>query len=53
MKGEIDAVKGGNAVARVERLFADLDLLKVLQPVEHERLQAELKKQIRQRAEPS
>lgn len=53
MKDDIDAVKAGDAVARVERLLADLDLLKVLKPVEHDRLQAELKKQIRQRAEPA
>lgn len=51
MKDEIDDVKAGNAVARVERLLADLDLLKVLQPAEHDRLQAELKKQFRGRAE--
>jgi hypothetical protein len=53
MKGEIDDVKAGNAVARVERLFADLDLLKVLKPAEHERLQSELSRQLRQRTQPS
>ena len=46
MKAEIDAVKAGNAEARVQRLLADLDLLKVLRPDEHARLKAELKKQL-------
>lgn len=53
MKDEIDEVKAGNAIGRVERLLADLDLLKVLKPAEHERLQAELKKQLRRRSESS
>lgn len=46
MQDEIDAVKAGNAEARVKRLLADLDLLKVLRPDEHARLKAELKKQL-------
>jgi hypothetical protein len=46
MKSQIDAVKAGNAEARVRRLIADLDLLKVLRPEEHARLKAELKKQL-------
>lgn len=46
MKQEIDAVKAGNAEARVQRLLADLDLLKVLRPEAHARLKAELKKQL-------
>jgi hypothetical protein len=46
MKDEIDSVKAGNAQARVRRLLADLDLLKVLRPEEHARLKAELKKQL-------
>ena len=46
MKDEIDAIKAGNAEARVKRLLADLDLLKVLRPDEHARLRAELKKQL-------
>ena len=46
MKNEIDAVKAGNAQARVQKLLADLDLLKVLRPEEHARLKAELKKQL-------
>lgn len=51
MKDEIDELKAGNALGRVERLLADLDLLKVLKPAEHDRLQAELKKQLRRRGE--
>ena len=47
MTDEIDEVKAGNAVARVERLLADLDLLKVLRPEEHARLQSELERQLR------
>ena len=47
MTDEIDEVKAGNAVARVERLLADLDLLKVLRPDEHARLHAELERQLR------
>lgn len=47
MKQDIDEVKAGNAVARIERLLADLDVLKVLRPDEHDRLQAELKRQLR------
>lgn len=50
MTDEIDAVKAGNAVARVERLLADLDLLKVLRPDEHARLRAELERQLPRRA---
>lgn len=46
MTDEIDELKAGNAVARVERLLADLDLLKVLRPEEHARLQAELERQL-------
>lgn len=46
MKDEIDAIKAGNAAARVQKLLADLDLLKVLRPDEHARLKAELKKQL-------
>ena len=46
MKDEIDAIKGGNAVARVERLLADLDLLKRLQPADHERLRSEIRKRL-------
>ena len=46
MKDEIDAIKAGNAEARVQRLLADLDLLKVLRPEAHARLKAELKKQL-------
>lgn len=46
MKDRIDAIKAGNAEARVRRLLADLDLLKVLRPEEHARLRAELKRQL-------
>lgn len=46
MKGEIDAIKAGNAEARVARLLADLDLLKVLDPDAHARLKDELKKRL-------
>jgi hypothetical protein len=46
MQDEIDAVKAGDAEARVRRLLADLDLLKVLRPDEHARLEAELKKRL-------
>lgn len=46
MCAEIDEVKAGNAVARAERLLADLDLLKLLRPDEHARLKAELKKRL-------
>ena len=46
MKDEIDAIKGGNAVARVERLLADLDLLKQLRPADHERLRSEIRKRL-------
>jgi hypothetical protein len=46
MQTEIEAVKAGNAEARVQRLLADLDLLKVLRPEEHRRLEAELKKRL-------
>lgn len=46
MKAEIDAIKAGNAEARVARLLADLDLLKVLKPEAHARLKDELKKRL-------
>lgn len=46
MKSEIDDIKAGNAQARVERLLADLDLLKVLDPAAHARLKCELKKRL-------
>ena len=46
MKAEIDEIKAGNAQARVERLLADLDLLKVLRPEAHARLKDELKKRL-------
>lgn len=46
MKAEIDAIKAGNAEARVTRLLADLDLLKVLKPEAHARLKDELKKRL-------
>ncbi len=46
MKAEIDEIKAGNAQARVERLLADLDLLKVLDPAAHARLKDELKKRL-------
>ncbi len=46
MKAEIDAIKAGNAEARVARLLADLDLLKVLDPDAHARLKDELKKRL-------
>lgn len=46
MKAEIDEIKAGNAKARVERLLADLDLLKVLDPAAHARLKDELKKRL-------
>jgi hypothetical protein len=49
MKDQIDAIKEGNAVARVERLLADLDLLKVLRPDEHQRLKDELEKRLPRR----
>jgi hypothetical protein len=46
MKSEIDAIKGGNVVARVERLLADLDRLKLTQPKVYARLSGELKKRL-------
>ncbi|WP_341891304.1 hypothetical protein [Variovorax sp. YR752] len=46
MKAEIDEIKAGNAQARVERLLADLDLLKVLDSAAHARLKDELKKRM-------
>ncbi|MFT3665960.1 hypothetical protein [Piscinibacter sp.] len=46
MKAEIDAIKAGNAQARVERLLADLDLLAALDPAACKRLRAELKKRL-------
>ena len=46
MTAEIDDIKAGNAQARVERLLADLDLLKVLKPEAHARLKDELKKRL-------
>ena len=49
MKAQIDDIKAGNAVARVERLLADLDLLKVLRPEEHSRLKDELGRRLPRR----
>lgn len=46
MTAEIGEIKAGNAIARVNRLLADLDLLKVLRPEEHARLKDELKKRL-------
>lgn len=46
MTDEIDQIKAGNAEARVARLLADLDLLKVLRPEAHARLKDELKKRL-------
>ena len=46
MKAEIDEIKAGNAQSRVERVLADLDLLKVLDPAAHARLKDELKKRL-------
>jgi hypothetical protein len=46
MNAEIGEIKAGNAAARVSRLLADLDLLKVLRPEEHARLKDELKKRL-------
>lgn len=46
MTDEIDKIKAGNAEARVARLLADLDLLKVLRPEAHARLKDELKKRL-------
>jgi hypothetical protein len=46
MKEEIDAIKGGNLVARVERLLADLDRLKQKQPKDYARLSGELRKRL-------
>jgi hypothetical protein len=46
MSAEIGEIKAGNATARVNRLLADLDLLKVLRPEEHARLKEELKKRL-------
>ena len=46
MNDEIAEIKAGNAAARVSRLLADLDLLKVLRPEEHARLKDELKKRL-------
>jgi hypothetical protein len=46
MSAQIADIKAGNAAARVERLIADLDLLKVLRPQERERLLAELHKKL-------
>lgn len=46
MNAEIAEIKAGNATARVNRLLADLDLLKVLRPEEHARLKDELKKRL-------
>jgi hypothetical protein len=46
MKDEIDAIKGGNAVARVERLLADLDMLKLLKPADYTRLKGEIRKRL-------
>jgi hypothetical protein len=46
MKADIDAIKAGNAEARVQRLLADLDLLKALRPEAHARLKAELARRL-------
>ena len=46
MKDQIDAIKAGNVVARVERLLADLDRLKLTQPKVYARLSSELKKRL-------
>ena len=46
MNDEIAEIKAGNAAARVSRLLADLDLLKVLRPEEHARLKDDLKKRL-------
>jgi hypothetical protein len=46
MNAEIAEIKAGNATARINRLLADLDLLKVLRPEEHARLKDELKKRL-------
>ncbi len=46
MKGGIDEIKAGNAQARVERLLADLDLLKVSRPEAYAQLRDELKKRL-------
>jgi hypothetical protein len=46
MKTQIDAIKGGNVVARVERLLADLDRLKLTQPKDYTRLSGELRKRL-------
>jgi len=46
MNAEIAEIKAGNATARVNRLLADLDLLKVMRPEEHARLKDELKKRL-------
>jgi hypothetical protein len=46
MTDDIDKIKAGNAEARVARLLADLDLLKVLRPEAHARLKDELKKRL-------
>ena len=46
MKDEIDAIKGGHAVARVERLLADLDMLKLLKPADYTRLKGEIRKRL-------
>jgi hypothetical protein len=46
MQEQIADIKAGHAVERVDRLLADLDLLKVLRPAEHARLKAELKKRL-------
>jgi hypothetical protein len=46
MTAEIEDIKAGNAEARVTRLLADLDLLKVLRPEAHARLKDALKKRL-------
>ncbi len=46
MKDQIDAIKGGNVVARVEGLLADLDQLKQTQPKVYARLSGELRKRL-------
>jgi len=47
MKKQIDAIKAGNAEARVKRLLKDLDVLKVLDREAHDRLRAELKDRLK------
>jgi hypothetical protein len=46
MKDQIDEIKGGNVVARVERLLSDLDRLKRSEPEVYARLSGELRKRL-------